>query len=1387
MPDLQIKDGKVVYLDDSSPANTVYKLPEADGTTAQVIKTDGSGNLSFGDVSGTISISGSYGNSIIVNSDEDGGVSTNILHVDVANTRIGINDTTPSYSLDVNGTFRTTGNSILGDASGDSVTINAATIALANVAAGTDNTVLVYNGSSVVTDEIDSRVWGSTLVDGSGTANNVTKWSDSNTVTDSLITDDGSTVTVGGNLTVNGTTTTVNTTNTTITDNLLELNSGASSNSNDSGIIIERGSTGDNGLFIWDESADKFALGTTTATASSTGNITYTDAGLKVGTLDVSGDANFDSGTLFVDVSTNRVGIGTTSPGVTLDVSGEFRVNGGGSGSIVVNDEDSSLCPTMTFLRNGGGTTTNDFIKFENSGGEVAAINAVGGGYFSGDVGIGTTSPSEKLEVVGNAILDATDANLKIKAGGAGTTGAVYYTFNTDSTIYGRLDLPYDTRGSVGLRLKSASSYPITIDAGNGIVFQEDGSTKAGFSNVGDFFVDTDTLFVDESTDRVGINTSSPTDALHVVGVGKVTSAVLTPLLKSGNASGNVTLQGGNSGGANIELYGETHASYANDAYYDADVHNFRSVSAATGYATFAAAEIDFTRNLNMNNYNITGVNSLSIQDPGPDEGITWSGGNGWSIYESPDDLTTNSAGNLQFVDSGSRIFTLNTSGDGDFTGNLSVDGTIKGAAGSNSGDAFLIGNDSKLVDINVANIAGLQGTSNSAEGGLKLGSSGPTIYGKSSNLGIGTTSPSVPLQVDATGEDGIVLRNDGANNITPLIEVRGQRSDTNNSQACGGGLGLTRWAPNNQIVDTNTVGSIYFGGAHGATTADEANILYTASIKAEADETWSSSTDMATDLVFRTGSTGRAYAYNLNYGDSEVMRITHEARVGIGTSTPTYKLDINDDAATGAGLRVTGGGAGAAIARFERDVGSSGCFVDISCSSGDPQIRFTESSGVDWAIGVEGNVFEIVDGNSLTGSSKFEVDSSGNATAAGNLGATGGTVSAGFPDVTQGILYIYGGATGGEGGEIRLYNNADDDSTYDYWRVDSDGAGQFRIGRAGTTDLTVNQSGNFGIGTTSAGDKLEVGGDITLDATDANIKLKSGVTGTTGALYYTFNTDSTIYGRLDLPYDTRESMGLRMKSASGYPITIDSGNGINFAEDGTEFAEFTSAGHFYHNLTGTGGFPGLQNDTHGLMSEDQGSNGNTIHVSRKGNVAASFARNSNSASVVNFYSTAAGGTSAASLAGSIDIDSATTVSIQNASDYRLKENIVSVTDGIERLKQMPVYRFNFTHDADRVVDGFLAHEVQPIVPEAVKGEKDGMKEEEFLVSPEVLDEEGQVVTEAVMGTRTVEKYQTMDQSKLVPLLTAALQEAITKIEENAAEIATLKTQVAALTSNSPE
>ena len=107
---------------------------------------------------------------------------------------------------------------------------------------------------------------------------------------------------------------------------------------------------------------------------------------------------------------------------------------------------------------------------------------------------------------------------------------------------------------------------------------------------------------------------------------------------------------------------------------------------------------------------------------------------------------------------------------------------------------------------------------------------------------------------------------------------------------------------------------------------------------------------------------------------------------------------------------------------------------------------------------------------------------------------------------------------------------------------------------------------------------------------------------------------------------------------------------------------------------------------------------------------------------------------------GSISVTTTATTYI-TSSDYRLKENIVSLPNAISRLNQLSVYRFNFVSTPDRVVDGFLAHEAQNIVPEAVVGEKDA------------IDEKGDPI------------YQGIDLSKLVPLLTKALQEAIERIE----------------------
>lgn len=131
---------------------------------------------------------------------------------------------------------------------------------------------------------------------------------------------------------------------------------------------------------------------------------------------------------------------------------------------------------------------------------------------------------------------------------------------------------------------------------------------------------------------------------------------------------------------------------------------------------------------------------------------------------------------------------------------------------------------------------------------------------------------------------------------------------------------------------------------------------------------------------------------------------------------------------------------------------------------------------------------------------------------------------------------------------------------------------------------------------------------------------------------------------------------------------------------------------------------------------------------------------------------------------GGISVTTSAT-SYATSSDYRLKENVTDITGATERLKQLNPVRFNFISDADTTVDGFLAHEVQDVVPEAITGTKDAMRDEQYEITPAVeatYDDEGNVLTEAVpavMGTRSVPDYQGIDQSKLVPLLVATIQE----------------------------
>ena len=169
-----------------------------------------------------------------------------------------------------------------------------------------------------------------------------------------------------------------------------------------------------------------------------------------------------------------------------------------------------------------------------------------------------------------------------------------------------------------------------------------------------------------------------------------------------------------------------------------------------------------------------------------------------------------------------------------------------------------------------------------------------------------------------------------------------------------------------------------------------------------------------------------------------------------------------------------------------------------------------------------------------------------------------------------------------------------------------------------------------------------------------------------------------------------------------------------------TEHVRINSLGECLFKTTNMQSLPA--NNATGFMLNQQGS-----MVAQRGSSGryAYFYNNTNSA-----------------LIGSIQNSGGTSVLYNTSSDYRLKENIVPLTNAIERLSELSVRRFNFISNPSKTIDGFLAHEAQAVVPEAVTGCKDE------------VDEKGDPI------------YQGIDPSKLVPLLTAALQEAVSEINE---------------------
>ncbi len=208
--------------------------------------------------------------------------------------------------------------------------------------------------------------------------------------------------------------------------------------------------------------------------------------------------------------------------------------------------------------------------------------------------------------------------------------------------------------------------------------------------------------------------------------------------------------------------------------------------------------------------------------------------------------------------------------------------------------------------------------------------------------------------------------------------------------------------------------------------------------------------------------------------------------------------------------------------------------------------------------------------------------------------------------------------------------------------------------------------------------------------------------------------------------------------------VGSDSNTGISFASDilrlntaGSERMKIQSDGDIEFDGVGSG-TPGSGNNTVGMAFEPR--NG-TAFLSRSNSPPLRLNINTTDQDILQFRREG-------NLIGRVFMQTST-VSYATTSDYRVKENQVLISDGITRLKTLKPYRFNFKEDPSKTVDGFFAHEVTA-VPEAITGTKDEVDSDNNPI------------------------YQGIDQSKLVPLLTAALQEAVGKIE-------VLETKVAAL------
>jgi hypothetical protein len=305
-----------------------------------------------------------------------------------------------------------------------------------------------------------------------------------------------------------------------------------------------------------------------------------------------------------------------------------------------------------------------------------------------------------------------------------------------------------------------------------------------------------------------------------------------------------------------------------------------------------------------------------------------------------------------------------------------------------------------------------------------------------------------------------------------------------------------------------------------------------------------------------------------------------------------------------------------------------------------------------------------------------------------------------------------------------------------------SPGADQVAISTGGFNRLFIDSSGRLLVGTSSSASAgnaqyalVQVRGNSFSTANNAILAIGRGEAATSitanediGNISFTDSAGNE-FAEIKCSADANAGSG-------DYPGRLVFSTTADGEGSPTERMRIDSAGNWMYGVTT------FSNASKGFLIS--GSSGRAF-ISCSGDTVLDINRLSSTGEAVAFRSSS-------TQVGSISVTGSATA-YNTSSDYRLKENVVPLTGAISRVNQLQVHRFNFIADPDKTVDGFIAHEAQAVVPESVTGKKDA------------VDDDGNPI------------YQGIDQSKLVPLLTAALQEAIGRIETLEAEVAALKAQ----------